>query len=482
MLIECMPFTNLKNESQYRQLGTQFTEHVKTTPLKNSHLLDVNPLVVKDLGLDTLHLTNDNWRALANGELKIGGGETFSSYYSGHQFGVWAGQLGDGRAHILGEVNGFELQLKGAGLTPFSRMGDGKAVLRSTIREYLAGEAMWALGIPTTRSLVINGSTEPVRRERLETAATMIRVSPSFIRFGTFEHFKSKDDESSVASLVEYVGRRYFQIDDAANRGDEFLDAVCSRTAYMIAQWMVYGFCHGVMNTDNMSILGLTLDYGPYGFLDLFEPNHICNHTDEAGRYAYMQQPSVAHWNLLAFSYSISKLVPFEASEQYLKTKFADYFKNAYWDKMCARLALPRSPDGNAEGPSETLIQKALEKMVNTVEYNRFFYELILEAESESTFVTELAKDSFWRDWLVEYRQLHDSRLMAEAKKLNPRYVLKNWVAQDVIDKVEIKNEPGAVRLARELFQNPTQLNARLDLYAGQTPTAWQSLSVSCSS
>lgn len=482
MLIECMPFTKLKNESQYRALGQQFTESVATTPLQNSRLLDVNPRVVEELKLNKLELTQENWRALANGELKIGGGETFSSYYSGHQFGVWAGQLGDGRAHILGEVNGFELQLKGAGLTPFSRMGDGKAVLRSTIREYLAGEAMWALGIPTTRSLVINGSSEPVRRERIETAATMIRVSPSFIRFGTFEHFKSKGDESSVSSLVEYVGRRYFQIENAPTRADEFLDAVCSRTAFMIAQWMAYGFCHGVMNTDNMSILGLTLDYGPYGFLDLFEPNHICNHTDEAGRYAYLQQPTVAHWNLLAFAYSISDLVPFEASEKYLQTKFADYFKNAYWDKMCARLALPRAPEGKTDGPSENLIQRALEKMVNVVEYNRFFYELIAENESESHFVTELVKEAFWRDWLLEYRQLHDPQLVESARKLNPRYVLKNWVAQDVIDKVEMKNDASAIRLARELFQNPTQLNARLDFYAGPTPPAWQSLSVSCSS
>lgn len=475
MLTSAMNFETISTPlSPYQNLGTQFVESVPTTPLKGSYLLDVNSRLVDELAqksnIPLFQFSQEDWRALTNGELRLGGHEAFSSYYSGHQFGVWAGQLGDGRAHVLGEIGGLELQLKGSGLTPFSRMGDGKAVLRSTLREYLASEAMWALGIPTTRALSINGSTESVRRERLEPGATMIRVAPSFIRFGTFEHFKSRGDDKSVAKLVEYVGGRYFGSSDPLKNSDQFLDTVTRKTASMIAQWMAYGFCHGVMNTDNMSILGLTLDYGPYGFLDVFNPTHICNHSDDAGRYSYFRQPSVAHWNLLAFAYSLSDLIPFEQSEKYLQGSFAQYFQEAYWAKMMARCGLA----GDRE-----LLQRALEQMVGKVEYNRFFYELV---QDESIWLEDLAKDSFWGQWLVEYREHRREDLIPAARAMNPRYILKNWVAQEVIDRVELKGDLGAVRSARELFQSPFERSADLDFFAGPTPSDKCSLEVSCSS
>lgn len=475
--------------SQYQNLGPQFVVPVKTTPLLKSYLIDVNEKLVLEMGsADVLsQMSEEDWRALTNGEVRLGGREPFSSFYSGHQFGVWAGQLGDGRAHILGELCGYELQLKGSGLTPFSRMGDGKAVLRSTIREYLASEAMWGLGIPTTRALAINGSAESVRRERLEPGATMIRASPSFIRFGTFEHFKSRGDEKSVEALVDYVGSRYFSLAGAAGVADQFLDEVTRRTAYMIAQWMAYGFCHGVMNTDNMSILGLTLDYGPYGFLDVFDPTHICNHSDDAGRYSYFRQPSIAHWNLLAFAFSLSHLLPFEESEKYLKEHFTAHFQKAYWDKMLARCALAGEVSGDtAAGAGRELVQRALEQMVGKVEYNRFFYELAQADDGSgsgpSAWLAGLAKETFWSDWLSEYFKLRSPDLVPLAQALNPRYILKNWVAQDVIDRVELRGELGAVRSARQLFQSPFEMNPALDFYSGTTPTDKRSLEVSCSS
>lgn len=480
-----MSFENIAGPaSQYQNLGSQFTVPVETTPLKQSYLIDVNEKFVAalDVALGLSLATDEDWRALTNGETRLGGRESFSSVYSGHQFGVWAGQLGDGRAHIIGEIDGYELQLKGSGLTPFSRMGDGKAVLRSTIREYLASEAMWGLGIPTTRALAINGSRESVRRERLEPGATMIRASPSFIRFGTFEHFHSQGDARSVEALVEFVGSRYFDLPGAARSADQFIDIVTRRSALMVAHWMAYGFCHGVMNTDNMSILGLTLDYGPYGFLDVFDPTHICNHSDNSGRYSYFRQPSIAHWNLLAFAHSLSHLQAFDVSEKFLQERFARYFQDAYWEKMLGRCALGAGVGvgvSMGDGAGRELLQRALEQMVGKVEYNRFFYELI---QDESAWLEALAKDVFWKEWLVEYRKQRRPELVSAARSMNPRYILKNWVAQDVIDRVELNGELGAFRSARRLFQSPVEVDSSLDRYAGPTPPDKCSLEVSCSS
>ena len=238
-----------------------------------------------------------------------------ASVYSGHQFGVWAGQLGDGRALLLGEVDSpagpLELQLKGSGLTPYSRMGDGRAVLRSSIREFLCSEAMHALGIPTTRALCIIGSAPPVRRETIETAAVVTRVAPSFLRFGHFEHFAhTAQDIAALRRLVDFVIDALLpRMPRRAEPVLALLEEVARARRELMAQWQAVGFCHGVMNTDNMSILGLTIDYGPFGFLDVFDPGHICNHCDHQGRYAYARQPSVACWNLHALAQALLPLL-----------------------------------------------------------------------------------------------------------------------------------------------------------------------------
>ena len=224
---------------------------------------------------------------------------SLASVYSGHQFGVWAGQLGDGRALLLGEVDAPAGPLETAAqgqraCTPYSRMGDGRAVLRSSIREFLCSEAMHALGIPTTRALCVTGSALPVRRETIETAAVVTRVAPSFIRFGHFEHFAhTAQDVDALRRLADFVIDAATTPNAATRRSPcwRCSSAVTRRTAELMAQWQAVGFCHGVMNTDNMSILGLTIDYGPFGFLDAFDPGHICNHSDHQGRYAYARQP-----------------------------------------------------------------------------------------------------------------------------------------------------------------------------------------------
>ena len=291
----------------FAALGSAFFTELPATPLPQPHLVSANRRLAAELGLDFDLLAGEAGVAAFTGNLPLAGSRPLASVYSGHQFGVWAGQLGDGRAILLGGVETpagvQELQLKGAGRTPYSRMGDGRAVLRSSIREYLGSEAMHGLGIPTTRALVVTGSPQPVRREEVETAAVVTRVAPSFVRFGHFEHFSVRGQVAELRQLADHVIDTFYPGCRTTQRlaGNPYaalLEAVSERTAAMVAQWQAVGFCHGVMNTDNMSILGLTIDYGPFQFLDAFIPNHICNHSDETGRYAYNRQPNVAYWNV----------------------------------------------------------------------------------------------------------------------------------------------------------------------------------------
>lgn len=297
--------------NSFAALPAAFHTRLAPQPLNNPRLLHANAEAAALIGLDPAVLRTPEFLRVFSGAEPLPGGDSLAAVYSGHQFGVWAGQLGDGRAHLLGEVEGpsgaWELQLKGSGLTPYSRMGDGRAVLRSSVREYLASEAMHGLGIPTTRALALVASDDPVWRETVETAAIVTRMSPSFVRFGSFEHWSSRRQPDLLKTLADYVIDRSYPECRAAPAGEAHSDTapyvrllreVTRRTALLMADWQAVGFCHGVMNTDNMSILGLTLDYGPYGFMDGFRLGHVCNHSDSEGRYSWNRQPSVALWNL----------------------------------------------------------------------------------------------------------------------------------------------------------------------------------------
>ena len=317
-------FETLGKSNSFANLPSDFYTRLPTTPLTAPRLVHASAEVAAQLGLPAQALTTQEFLDVVSGTKPMPGGDTMAAVYSGHQFGVWAGQLGDGRAHLLGEIQGpagsFELQLKGAGMTPYSRMGDGRAVLRSSVREYLASHAMHGLGIPTTQALSLVSARNPVRRETLETAAVVARMAPSFVRFGSFEHWAARKRPDLLRTLADYVIDRFYPEcrDASTDRSSakeyapyvQLLSAVVHRTATLMAQWQVVGFCHGVMNTDNMSILGLTLDYGPYGFMDGFDAKHICNHTDSSGRYAWHAQPAVAHWNLYQLANSLHEIVP----------------------------------------------------------------------------------------------------------------------------------------------------------------------------
>ena len=340
-------FEGLAISHHFADLPSAFHTAVPPQPLAKSRLLHVNKELAAQLGLDVSRLGEQEFLDVVSGQAPLPGGLTVSAVYSGHQFGVWAGQLGDGRAHLLGQIDTptgpQELQLKGAGKTPYSRMGDGRAVLRSSVREYLASEAMAGLGIATSRALALVTSDTPVYRETVETGAIVTRVAPSFVRFGSFEHWAN--DATRVRELLDYVLREFYpellvEGDSEQERVCRFLQEVTHRSAEMVADWQTVGFCHGVMNTDNMSILGLTIDYGPYGFMDRFRVNHVCNHSDNQGRYAWNAQPAIVLWNLYRLAGALMVLDPdVDAVKERLQT-FEASFLNRYHANLQAKFGL----------------------------------------------------------------------------------------------------------------------------------------------
>ena len=477
--------------NRFARLGPAFYTELEPIPLPAPYLVGMNAALAAELGLDAVLGSQEAIEAFT-GNRPIAGAHPLASVYSGHQFGVWAGQLGDGRAILLGEIEtpagSQELQLKGSGLTPYSRMGDGRAVLRSSIREFLGSEAMQGLGIPTTRALCVTGSDAPVRREEIETAAVVTRVAPSFVRFGHFEHFSARRQEGELAKLADYVIDAFYPECRAGgsfsgNAYAAFLEQVSERTAAMVAQWQAAGFCHGVMNTDNMSILGLTIDYGPFQFLDAFDPGHICNHSDEQGRYAYNRQPNVAYWNLFCLGQALLPLIgdqdlALAALESY-KTVFPRELEAA----MRAKLGLADAQPGDRE-----LIEGILGLLAqDRVDYTIFWRRLSRHVAGESAETVRdlfLARDAF-DDWLPRYAERLETAGRARAAdlmlKTNPKYVLRNHLAELAIRQAKLKDY-SAVEDLLALLQAPYDEHPGHDGKAGFPPDWASQIEISCSS
>jgi serine/tyrosine/threonine adenylyltransferase len=454
-----MDFKNISCDDPFFKLGNDFSLPIETSPLSDPYLIHINSQSEQLLGIEG-PVDDDSWTKLINGEIKLG--ETpRCSFYSGHQFGHWAGRLGDGRAHTLGQIGDYELQIKGAGLTPFSRTADGRAVLRSTIREYLASEYMHALNIPTTRSLGIIGSSTVVMRERPEEGAAMIRLSPSFTRFGTVEYLKSEKKREEIEKLLFYLRENFYS---EVSSHSELVQAIGKRTAETIARWMAYGFCHGVMNTDNMSLLGLTIDYGPYGFLENYDTRHICNHSDTYGRYSFGSQPNIGLWN-------IGKLA--EALEDFLSDKdfedigdiYTKSFNNQYWFCMSERLGISMGEEAHE------WVKQFFTKIEGKYDFNIILRDLS-EGKNEVLKILGLNES---------YQSLVDKNLQKKMEKVNPKYVLRNWIAQDIINSVEGKDYT-KIDKALHILQNPYQEHSELTEYLKETPEWGKCLSISCSS
>jgi hypothetical protein len=411
--------------------------------------------------------------------------------YAGHQFGSYNPQLGDGRGLLLGEITGtdgtlWDIHLKGAGKTPYSRFGDGRAVLRSTIREYLGSEALAGLGIASTRALCIVGSHTPVQRESMETAAGLLRLAQSHIRFGHFEYFHYQQRPDLVATLADYVIDRHFpQWSATTDRHEQFFNEVVKRTAQMIADWQAAGFAHGVMNTDNMSILGDTFDYGPFGFLDDFNPGFICNHSDHQGRYAFNQQPSIGLWNLNALAHALSSLLSTEQLREALM-RYEPQLQQRFNDNMQRKLGLKKTRPEDAQLVSDLLTLLAREGS----DYTQFFRQLCDFSEHEEC--RQLSDHRVDRAGFERWAQNYRHRLSFESqtettrqqqmKANNPKYILRNYLAQKAIEQAEDHGDFSEIERLLTLLQNPFDEHPEWEDYAKAPPEWGKKLAISCSS
>ncbi|WP_313312816.1 protein adenylyltransferase SelO family protein [Pulveribacter sp.] len=473
----------------FMQLGPAFGRELPPRPLPEPYWVGTNASAASLLGLP------DGWQqspALLQaftGNALLPGSTPMASVYSGHQFGVWAGQLGDGRALLLGETAGQEVQLKGSGLTPYSRMGDGRAVLRSSIREFLCSEAMHGLGIPTTRALCVTGSPQLVQREQLETAAVVTRLAPSFVRFGHFEHFAARRQPAELRQLADYVISRYYpECQGATEAGSRqqyaaFLQAVSERTARLLAHWQAVGFCHGVMNTDNMSILGLTLDYGPFQFMDAFDPGHICNHSDHQGRYAFDRQPSVAWWNLHCLAQALMPLIDdAQAAEEALES-YEAVFGDAFLALMRAKLGLRTPREGDATLVQQLLVLLAAGRVDWTIFWRRLSHAVGPGdfAEVRDLFIDRAGFDA----WLLPYQELlaQEGRALAAdlMLKTNPKFVLRNHLAEQAIAEAKL-GRFDELQLLQTLLARPFDEHPGFEAHAGFPPEWASHITISCSS
>ncbi len=497
------PLAQLRWDNAFARLPPHFYTRVAPTPLPAPYFVAGSDAAATLIDLDPHALRSPHTIATLVGSAIAPGTDPLAAVYSGHQFGVYVPQLGDGRALLLGGVRAadgglWELQIKGAGKTPYSRMGDGRAVLRSSIREFLCSEAMAALGIPTTRALAVMGSDTPVFRETTETAAVVTRMAPSFLRFGSFEYFFWRQQHNELRQLTDYVIDTFYpECRDAGGGAEPYLQLlreVARRTARLIAQWQGVGFCHGVMNTDNMSILGLTIDYGPFGFIDGFDSGHICNHSDDQGRYAYGKQPQVAHWNLYCLGQALLPLTDDVAATQDALETFKNEYAEAFGEVMQTKLGLATSEAGD-----DDLIERLFELLhVNRADWTLFWRRLAhcsVDADQRRSDVA--ARDLFadraaFDAWTVDYRarlrreSSIDAERSARMNRSNPKYVLRNYLAEIAIGKArgdggEPRDFAEVERLLRVLSR-PFDEQTEHDRYA-QLPPDWAgSLSLSCSS
>ena len=485
-----MKLNELKTEVDYFEFDKKFYQKLDARQLNNPHLISYSKSACDLIGLDYEECENDEFVKFVNGEILLKGSVPYSMAYAGHQFGYFVPQLGDGRAINLGSINNWHLQTKGSGLTRYSRQGDGRAVLRSSIREYIMSEAMHALGVPTTRALALIGSSHGVYRsyDEVETGAIVMRMSPSWIRIGTFEFFaRGSESKKNLNQLANYVIKQsYPHLINEENKIEKMYYELVDNTAKLLAQWQAYGFMHGVMNTDNMSMAGLTIDYGPYAFMDIFDKHNICNHSDNEGRYSYNNQPHIAGWNLEVLANSLKDICGFENLIQYLETFIPQHIK-IYLEIMNKRLGLDENISANS---NLNLVIELLNALENAkCDYNCFFYELTkLDSLEDISTVTDICilREPIIK-WFDEYKKIileqnQDFQIMQKLmKKTNPKFVIKNYMLQEAINSAK----EGDFKLVNDLLniaQNPFDEHKDYERYAKPTPVEYSNLRLSCSS
>ncbi len=463
-----------------RQVTGAAYSFVAPAPVSTPKLLAVSQAMAQALGLNAQDLVSVDFLQAMAGNRLLPGMQSYASNYGGHQFGHWAGQLGDGRVIGLGEVingNGqrWELQLKGAGPTPYSRHADGRAVVRSSLREFVCSEAMHYLGVPTTRALCLVGTGDRVIRDmfydgnpQAEPGAIVCRVAPSFIRFGHFELPTSRGEIDLLQGLVEFtIDRDYPHLRGSASSMADWFIEVCERTAYLLANWMRIGFVHGVMNTDNMSILGLTIDYGPYGWLESVDPAWTPNTTDAQGRrYAFARQPQIAQWNLSCLASALAPLFDDQAPLHDGLKRYAQVFTEQQAKMQSAKLGL------TGHRPEDDRLINDLYQLMHASEVDMtIFFRRLADVTVESPDLSPLAeafyeqkkyddKSTHWQQWLQRWSQRvatdgTPDRLRAQQmNRINPALVPRNYLTQQAIDAVE-QGDLGPLNLLMQAIQSP---------------------------
>lgn len=448
---ETVAIDNLSFDNTFARLPERFYARVDPTPVPQPELIRLNRPLAERLGLDPDALSAPDGVQVLAGNRVAETAEPLAMVYAGHQFGQWVPRLGDGRALLLGELvdrDGIrrDLQLKGSGLTPFSRMADGRAVLGPVMREYLGSEAMAALGIPTTRALAIVATGQAVYRDGAEPGAILTRVATSHVRIGTFEYFYRQGDHDSVRTLADYViARHYPQLGDAENPYRALIEEVTRRTADLIANWLLVGFIHGVMNTDNVSLVGETIDYGPFGYVDTYHPATVYSSVDMHGRYAFNQQPRIGHWNLAQLAQTLLPLLAdreedaVEEARAALDT-YAPRFEATYHAGLRRKVGLAEQHEDDM-----TLVFDLFQRMNRgradfTLTFRRLS-NVTADDPSTDAGVRELFSDpAKFDEWAAQWRERlaaesrSDADRRAAMRAVNPAYILRNHLAQRAID------------------------------------------------
>ncbi len=439
-------------DNTYARLPERFHGRLRPTPVAAPQLLALNSALARTLGLDPEALASPEGVEILAGNRLAEGSEPLAQAYAGHQFGHFVPQLGDGRAILLGEMvapdgRRYDLQLKGSGRTPFSRGGDGRAVLGPVLREYLVSEAMAALGIPTTRALAAVLTGERVLRETPQPGAVFTRVASSHLRVGTFQYFAAREDTEGVRTLADYaIARHYPEAAQAAKPYRAFLESVIGRQARLVAQWMSVGFIHGVMNTDNTSISGETIDYGPCAFMEAYDSDTVFSSIDRAGRYAYGSQPGAMSWNLMRLAEALLPILGAEegseeaalASANEALATFGPQFEAAYEAAFRRKLGLTEEREGD-----HALLFDLLERMTaQHVDFTLFFRRLCDAAENAAADAAVRALFSDGRDydsWAETWRQRLGEEPVASAaratamRSVNPAYIPRNHRVEEAL-------------------------------------------------
>ena len=469
---------SFKFSNPFADLPENFFHKQNWTPFDNPKLIHFNEELAELLGFPK-DLDAEDLVPYVNGNKAFKHSAPLSMAYAGHQFGSWVPQLGDGRGILLGQIQTkdglMDLHIKGAGKTPYSRFGDGRAVLRSTIREYLCGEAMHHLGIPSSRSLIMIGSDEPVFRETTEFGAMMVRVAKTHIRFGHFEYFMHNKKSEFIPILLDHVIENYFpDLKESKDGYTDLFEKIVSSTASLIAKWQAFGFAHGVMNTDNMSILGETFDFGPFGFLDEYNPGFICNHSDHSGRYAFNNQPSIGLWNCHALAAALKDHIEIERTKEIINS-----YEKIFYDEL-TRLFRRKLGLFKEEKDDLKLTEELLTWMKDhKKDYTNTFRNLINNNQS--------FKDQKGMLWLKKYQERLDLEEVNEKERIalmnssNPKYILRNYLAQEAIQAAEL-GDFSSLNLLVEVLKDPYVEKNEFSEFSKAPPEWGKKLEISCSS